>query len=96
LNVKADDDGVWVGVIVGSSLLSTIAGRLCVGIVYNLRIGSEQANLGDVGTVLGRGQRVNVRLESGLRGCIVMLAEEVCFADCFFSKRAFEGTAREN
>jgi len=85
LNVEADDDGVRMRVIVGCGLLCTVACGLRVGIVNDLRIRSEQANFGDVWPALGSGQRVNVRLECGLCGGVVVLAKEISFTDCFFS-----------
>ena len=81
-------------VIVRCSLLSTVAGGLRVGIVYDLGIRREQANFGDVRTALRSGQCVNVRFECGLCRSVVVLAEEIGFADCFFSERAFEGATR--
>jgi len=62
LNVKAEDDGVSVRVVVSRSLLSAVAGGLGVAIVYDLRIRRQKANFGDMGPARRSGQRVNVRL----------------------------------
>jgi len=65
-DANADENRIGTGVIVGGSLLSAVAAGLRIRNVNDLSIGSEEPNLGDVRTCLGRREVMDVRFECRL------------------------------
>src|SRR5258707_9093982 len=95
--METNDDRVGVGMIVGGGLLGAVAGRLCVGSFDDLRKRSHDANFGDIGARFRRRKMVLIRLQRGLRGCVVMLAEEIGFSHRFVRKGSLIGeSGRQN
>ncbi len=77
-------------------LLCAVAHGAAAGGLDNLDVGRVHLDFGDVRAVVGLGEDMEVRVEEGESGLVVVLAEEVGLADGFRGKRGVKRESRRD
>ncbi len=77
--------------VIEVGLLSAVAAGAAAGGFDNLCVRRVDFDLGDVGSIVGCGESLNVLRKERESGLIVVLAEEVGVADGFRGKGSVEG-----
>jgi hypothetical protein len=77
--------------IIEFGLLGAIAARAATRSFNDLDVGGVDLDFGNVSTLVRCGESLNVLRKEGESGLVVVLAEEVSFADRLRGERSVEG-----